>query len=60
MSVIDTIVFDVDGVLIDVSRSFTQAVKETVGHYVEHAKTDTTIKQQMLWIEMPGRSLART
>lgn len=51
---IDTIVFDVDGVLIDVSRSFTRAVKETVTHYVDHAETDTTIEQQIAALRRVG------
>ena len=54
VSVIDTIVFDVDGVLIDVSRSFTRAVKDTITRYVEHTETDATIEQQIAALRRVG------
>ena len=54
MSKFDTIVFDVDGVLIDVSKSYTQAVKDTVRRYVRNPATDTTLEQHMAALRRAG------
>ena len=54
MSKIDTIVFDVDGVLIDVSKSYTQAVKDTVRRYVKNTGSDATLEQQMAALRRAG------
>lgn len=54
MSKIDTVVFDVDGVLIDVSKSYTQAVKDTVRHYVKNAEADTTLEQRIAALRRAG------
>ena len=54
MSAIDTVVFDVDGVLIDVSKSFTQAVKDMVRSYVEFTETDTALEQHIAALRRVG------
>ena len=54
MSRFDTIVFDVDGVLIDVSKSFTQAVKEIVRHHVKYAEADTTLEEHIAALRRVG------
>lgn len=51
---IDTVVFDVDGVLIDVSRSFTQVVKDVVGQYVEHPGSDAALEEHIAVLRRVG------
>lgn len=54
MSRFDTIVFDVDGVLIDVSKSFTQAVKEIVRHHVKYTEADATLEEHIAALRRVG------
>ena len=50
----DTIVFDVDGVLIDVTKSFTQAVKDLVRSYLGYLETDEKLEQHIETLRRVG------